>query len=73
MSQLEAFRTAVESFLDRAKITPTQFGRDAVGDPSFVPDLRGGRAPSLATVDKVLAFIRSREPLTSSKRTRADA
>ena len=63
MSQLEAFRSEVESFLDRAKISATQFGKEAVGDPSFVPDLRGGRAPSLATVDKVFAFIRSKEPV----------
>jgi hypothetical protein len=36
---------------------PTDLGREAVGDPSFVTRLRQGRSPSLATADKVRAFI----------------
>jgi predicted transcriptional regulator len=62
MSQLEAFRNEVEAFLARSKMSPTQFGKDALGDPSFVFNLRGSRSPNLATVDKVLGFIRSKEP-----------
>lgn len=62
MSQLEAFKTEVESFLKRGEMSPTQFGKEALGDPSFIPDLRAGRSPSLATVDRVFAFIRSKEP-----------
>lgn len=69
MSQLEAFRARVEAYLAKAGVTPTQFGKDAVNDPNFVRDLRGGRAPSLVTVDKVLQFINS----APAKRSRAAA
>lgn len=71
MSQLEAFRNEVEAFLARTQMKPTLFGREALGDPNFVADLRARRAPSLATVDKVMAFIRKSEAPT--KRSRAAA
>jgi predicted transcriptional regulator len=61
MSQLQAFRNEVESFLRRANVRPTQFGKDSVNDPNFVRNLRAGRSPSLSTVDRVLAFIRKSE------------
>jgi predicted transcriptional regulator len=57
----EQFRQTVEAFLARSRIKPTEFGRQAVGDPSFVLNLRRGRSPTLATADKVLAFIASFE------------
>ena len=61
MSQLEAFRAEVEGFLARAKMKPTRFGMEAVRDPNFVRDLRKGRAPSMATADRVLSFIRAQK------------
>jgi hypothetical protein len=39
----------VEEFLARTGVSPTAFGRDAMGDPRFVFDLRGGREPHSAT------------------------
>lgn len=51
------FREQVEAFLTESGFKPTEFGRQAVGDPSFVLNLRRGRSPTLATADKVLAFI----------------
>lgn len=51
------FREKVEAFLEASGCKPTEFGRQAVGDPSFVLNLRRGRSPTLATADKVLAFI----------------
>jgi hypothetical protein len=53
----EQFRADVEVFLAASRMKPTDFGREAVGDPSFVTRLRQGRSPSLATADKVRAFI----------------
>ena len=47
----------VEKFLNRSQIAPTRFGRDAVGDPRFVFDLRRGREPSPTTVEPVRAFL----------------
>ena len=40
---------------------PTRFGREALGDPSFVRDLKRGREPNAATVARVEAFIADRE------------
>lgn len=51
------FRARVEAHLAASGTKPTEFGRAAVGDPCFVLNLRRGRSPKLATVDRVLAFI----------------
>ncbi|MEG3155151.1 hypothetical protein [Sphingomonas sp. RB1R13] len=36
---------------------PTRFGRESVGDPRFVFDLRSGREPRQATISKVLRYL----------------
>lgn len=51
------FVARVEDFLKRTGIKPSEFGRQAVGDKAFITNLRRGRSPTLATVDKVLAFM----------------
>ena len=48
---------AVEKFLRQTQIAPTRFGREAVGDPRFVFDLRRGREPRIGTVRRVQAFL----------------
>ena len=47
----------VEKFLRRSDIAPTRFGREAMGDPRFVFDLRNGRDPRPRTVARVLAYL----------------
>lgn len=47
----------VEKFLHISDIPPTRFGRDVMGDPRFVFDLRNGREPRPETVRRVLAFL----------------
>jgi hypothetical protein len=47
----------VEKFLRIQDIPPTRFGREAVGDPRFVFDLRRGREPRPTTVDRVRRFL----------------
>jgi hypothetical protein len=47
----------VEKFLRQSEITPTRFGRDVVGDPRFVFDLRNGRDPRPRTIARVLAYL----------------
>ena len=47
----------VEKFIRSQDIAPTRFGRDAVGDPRFVFDLRRGREPRPSTVDRVRQFL----------------
>jgi hypothetical protein len=55
----EQFLDAIEGYLARTGTKPSEFGRQAVGDPSLVLSLR--RSPTLATADKILAFIRAQE------------
>ena len=47
----------VEKFLRRSDVAPTRFGREVLGDPRFVFDLRKGRDPRPRTVARVLAYL----------------
>jgi hypothetical protein len=47
----------VEKFIRSREVAPTRFGRDAVGDPRFVFDLRNGREPRPQTVARVQAYL----------------
>lgn len=60
MSISDQFIADVEAFLARTGMTATAFGKETLNDPSFVPDLRGGRKPGLGSVDKVYEFMRAR-------------
>jgi hypothetical protein len=47
----------VEKYLRQNGTAPTRFGRDVLGDPRFVFDLRNGRDPRPGTVARVRAFL----------------
>ena len=47
----------IERYLKARRIPPTRFGRDAVGDPCFVFDLRDGREPRDRTLARVSAYL----------------
>lgn len=66
----EQFTAEVEAFLATSRMKPSDFGREAIGDPSFVTHLRRGRSPSLATADRVRAFISRLEAEAANRRTR---
>jgi hypothetical protein len=51
------FSDEVEAFLKAARLAPSRFGRDALGDPGFVAELRQGRCPNLRTIERARAFI----------------
>ncbi len=51
----------IDRYLRFTKSSPSRLGRDAVGDPNFVMNLRDGRRPRQATLDRVLAFIEREE------------
>ena len=51
----------IERHLRNSGTAPTRFGRDAVGDPRFVLDLRIGREPRASTTERVAAYIAERE------------
>lgn len=57
----DQFKAEVERFIQAAGISATKFGREAIGDPNLVRDLRAGRSPSLKTVQRVLDCIRRNE------------
>jgi len=47
----------VEKFLRLSRIPPARFGRDAMGDPRFVFDLRNGREPRPQTIARIRHFL----------------
>ncbi|MGI8932012.1 MAG: hypothetical protein ACR2FK_06520 [Sphingomicrobium sp.] len=47
----------VEKFLKYSDTPAARFGREAMGDPRFVFDLRRGREPRARTVERVRAFL----------------
>lgn len=51
----------IERHISRRNITATRFGREAMGDPRFVEDLRNGREPRPRTVARVVAYLNGGE------------
>lgn len=51
----------IDRYLRATRTAPSRLGRDAVGDPNFVMNLRDGRQPRPATLERVIAFLDSRE------------
>ena len=49
----------IERYLRLTGTPPTRFGRESLGDPCFVFDLRAGREPRPDTAGRVLTFIES--------------
>jgi hypothetical protein len=49
----------VECHMRAKRMSPTRFGREAIRDPQFVFQLRDGREPRSATVERVIAYIES--------------
>lgn len=64
----------IDAFLDGARMTPTAFGRDALGDPKFVFDLRDGRDCRRSTAERArtqMARYRKRGEFDVSGKRRA--
>ena len=47
----------VEKYLKSSNTPAAGFGREAMGDPRFVFDLRRGREPRPRTIERVRAFL----------------
>jgi hypothetical protein len=47
----------VEKYLKNSKTPAARFGREAMGDPRFVFDLRNGREPRPSTIERVRAYL----------------
>ena len=57
-----AFLGEIEQFLAKSATDPSTLGKNALGDPNFVFDLRNGRSPSTRTIDKVRGWISAQTP-----------
>ena len=53
----QTFLADIERYLASRNIEASAFGKQALGDPNFVFDLKKGRSPSTRTMDKVRAFM----------------
>jgi hypothetical protein len=51
----------IELFLQRAEMAPTRFGREAVGDPRLVSDMKNGRELRDATIARIQAWLDEQE------------
>ena len=51
----------IDHYLRATRSTPSRLGRDAVGDPNFVSNLRDGRQPRPSTLERVISFIEREE------------
>lgn len=51
----------IERFMRAKRMPPTRFGREALGDPMFVLQLRQGREPRSSTVQRVLDYLDENE------------
>lgn len=47
----------IERYMKERRMPPARFGREAVGDPCFVFDLRDGREPRARTIARVAAYL----------------
>ena len=47
----------VEKFLRSTKVPAARFGREVMGDPRFVFDLRNGREPRQRTIERIRKFL----------------
>jgi hypothetical protein len=59
MMTVESFLQDIENYLARTGMSASAFGRAAVGDPSFVLDLRNGRAPNLRLAARINDFMQA--------------
>lgn len=51
----------IQHFLEQAEMTPTRFGREAVGDPRLISDMKNGRQLRDSTIARIQAWLDSQE------------
>lgn len=59
--EIAALLAEIDAFIEREQMNPTAFGVSAIKDPNLYRHLRGGRLPSLRTLDRIRAFMLRRE------------
>ena len=51
----------IERFLEQADMKPTRCGREAVGDPRLISDMKNGRELRDATIARIQAWLDAQE------------
>lgn len=51
----------IDRYLRTKRMTPTRFGREAVGDPNLLTQLKNGREPRAATVQRIVDYLEDNE------------
>lgn len=51
----------IERHLRAKRMPATRFGREAVGDPNLIAQLKDGREPRAATVRRILDYLDDNE------------
>ena len=67
------FISRVSAFLGRSGLSPTAFGKKAMGDPNLMRQIGRGRSPSLRTADRILAFIAEQDRASAADAIPLDA
>ena len=52
----------IDAYLRLTKMSASRLGRDALGDPQFVFQLRDGREPRSSTVNRMLDYLQQNDP-----------
>lgn len=53
---------AIERYLRVSGMSAAKFGKDAMGDPLFVYELRAGREPRSRTIQRAAEWMRDNPP-----------
>lgn len=59
--------TRIETYLKRAPVSATRFGREAARDPKLVHDLRCGRKLRPTTMRRIEAFLDAAEAALAAR------
>jgi hypothetical protein len=59
----------IDDYCNRAGVSRTTFGVQAMKDGNFIPRLEQGRQPKFDTIDRVRAFISSKTKAVRSSQT----
>ena len=51
----------IQLFMKRSDMAPTRFGREAVGDPRLIADMKNGRELRDKTIKRIQAWLDAQE------------
>jgi hypothetical protein len=63
----------IRAFLERHDMKPSRFGREATGEGQLIASIEAGRSPSLATLQRVAAYMEQKDGEMTGPPPRAPA